>query len=321
MTTHLTKLKKWVAIISIIILGITSIAGNAYAEGEQEGVKNYGISMSPMNQKIILNAGERYTGSFTINNPRDHLVDFKYKVTVEPFFVDENYKIIYREEEGVNQMVSWTTTDVESGTLALGESQKITFTIDVPKDAPAGGQYAAILVSSVSDSETKDSFNDGIGVAMGQDVGIAHIVYAEVAGTTRRSGEVINASVPGFLFDGEVGAESTIKNTGNTHGTATYKLQVFPLFSDEEVYTNEENPETKTILPNRSLTNRSSWKETPAMGIFNVKYTVEFEGVTTEVTKLVIKCPLWLMFIIIFVIVGAIIWLVIRIKMRKKAED
>jgi len=314
MRLKLNKIKKCVLALEAIILSLLPVSGMASAEG-------YGITMSPLNQRIILTPGEKYAGTFTISNSLTNTSELKYGVVVQPFFVDDDYNIQYDEVGDLNQIVNWTTTDIKSGTLAVGGAQKINFTIDVPKDAPAGGQYEAIIITSVNDVENGESSNDKVGTNINQTIGMAQIIYAEIAGTTRRSGEVVSTNIPSFIFDGNISAESTIKNTGNTHGEATYTLQVFPLFSNEEVYTNEETPTAKTILPNRTLTNVSTWDQTPMVGIFNVKYTVEFEGVTTEVTKLVIKCPLWLFFIIIFVIIAIITWLVVRAKNRKKAEN
>ena len=313
MRLKLNKIKRWAAaIVGVLTLGLAQVSGAVYADG-------LGISMSPPNQKIILTAGEKYTGTFTISNGAANAVDYNYKVEVQPFYVDENYHIYYEKTEGLNQIVDWITTDKTSGLLKADKPEKINFTIDVPNDAPAGGQYAAIVVTSVTDE--KDGKVEGdTGTMLNENIGMAHIIYAEIAGTTKRSGEVIDTNVPSFIFDGNISAESTIKNTGNVHGTATYKFQVFPLFSSEEVYTTEEKPDTRTILPNRTFTNKATWEQTPMIGIFNVKYTVEFEGVTTEVTKLVIKCPLWLFFIVIFVIIAIITWIVVRIRSRKKAE-
>lgn len=314
MRLKLNKIKRWVAaIVGVLTLGLAQVSGAVYADG-------LGISMSPPNQKIILTPGEKYTGTFTISNGTANAIDYKYVVEVKPFYVDENYHIYYEKTEDLNQIVDWTTTDKTSGLLKADKPEKINFTIDVPKDAPAGGQYVAITVTSVTDDkETDNNTNDG--VMMNENIGMAHIIYAEIAGTTKRGGEVMDTNVPSFIFDGNISAESTIKNTGNVHGTATYKFQVFPLFSGEEVYTTEENPTTKTILPNRTFTNKTTWEQTPMVGIFNVKYTVEFEGVTTEVTKLVIKCPLWLFFIVIFIIIAIITWIVVRIRSRKKATE
>ena len=308
------QIKKWLpVIIGALVLCTGSLAiETAHAKG-------IGISMSPPNQKIVLNAGESYTGSFRVSNAQDNEGAFKYKVNVIPFYVDDNDYIIYEDTEGYNQIVNWTNVDLSSGILPLGGTEQIDFTINVPSDAPAGGQYMAITVSSDS-SDTKDgSENNELGLNMTQNISMAHIVYAEIAGTTVRQGEIASVNVPSFLLSGNIAGSSTVKNTGNTHGTAKYTLQVFPLFSNEEIYTNEENPDEKTILPNRAIYNEISWDQTPSMGIFNVVYTVEFEGVTAQVSKMVIKCPVWLIFVILFVIFALIFYFVAKAKARKKA--
>lgn len=288
-----------------LILCFTSVAAAFAIEGQ--------FSVSPMNQKIVLTAGETYKGSFKIGNPATNVNDFAYKATVAPFYVSENYEPIYENNGDYTQMVDWIKIENPEGVIAPNSVIELYFTIDVPKDAPAGGQYAAIAINSNTEGRTVEK-----AVNIDTKFNITHLIYAEVAGTTKRQGEIFNANVPSFILDGNISGVSSVKNTGNVHGTAKYTLQVYPLFSNEEVYTNEEDPMEKTVLPDRTLTNSLEWENTPMFGLFNVKYTVEFEGVTTEVSKLVIKCPLWLLAIIIVVIAGIVLWIVVRSRSRKK---
>ncbi|MBQ1387263.1 hypothetical protein IIY68_00470 [Candidatus Saccharibacteria bacterium] len=300
------------ALLKTIIGGILSLLfcfvgmTGVYADGR--------FTVSPMNQKIILTPGETYRGTFKVSNPGSNKNNFTYKAEAVPFYVSEDYEPIYENNGDYTQMAEWIKIENPEGMIMPNNVIELKFSIDVPMGAPAGGQYAAITIASdKNDVIVENALN------IDAKYSIAHIIYAEVAGTTKRGGEIVDADVSSFLLSGNITGRSTVKNTGNVHDTAKYTLQIFPLFSGEEVYTNEEDPIEKTILPDRSLYNELAWEDTPAVGVFNVVYTVEFAGMTAQVSKMVIKCPIWLLFIIIFVIFALIFYFVARAKVRKKA--
>ena len=107
-----------------------------------------------------------------------------------------------------------------------------------------------------------------------------------------------------------------VKNNGNTHTDAEYTLQVWPVFSDEEYCTNEENPDKSLVMPE---TNRyhSQTCVLPVVGIFRAKQVVSIFGETSIVEKNFIVCPIWLLVIVIFAVISIIIWLVAKSKSRK----
>lgn len=270
--------------------------------------------VSPMNQSIVLTPGDTYHGSFKIANPSSSTTNLDYEIERKSFYVDESYNTTF--DEAGSPIVDWTTIDNnETGSLAPNTNVEVRFTINVPANIAGGGQYEAFLVKTVDNGVQDDS-----NTVIKEQLIMAHLVFAEVAGKTFRQGEITGINVPSFLLSGNIIGSSSIKNTGNIHGVATYTMQVFPLFSDEEIYTNEEKQDTHIILPDRTLYAETIWPDTPALGIFNVVYTVEFEGVTQQVSKMVIKCPIWLLFIIIFVIAAIIIYFVVRAKSRKNSR-
>lgn len=287
--------------------------------------EGYGITMSPMNQNIVVDPGESQSVSFSISNPASATKDLNYRLSIEPFYIGDGGGIAYKEEGDSGKMVDWIKFDVPTeGKLAPNETKRIIINVAVPEDAPAGGQYVAVIVTIVDDEKNdinENNIGDDSGISINEVKRMAHLVYAEVTGNTIKSGEIFNASVPGLLFSGKITGSSTVKNTGNVHGEAKYKLQVYPLFSSEEVYTNEEDPDVKKILPDRSVYRELAWEETPSIGIFNVVYTVEFEGASAQVKKMVIVCPLWLLFIVLFVIIALILWIFVKARNRKKESN
>ena len=132
-------------------------------------------------------------------------------------------------------------------------------------------------------------------------------------------GVISDNSMPSFLLNGPLVAESMVKNEGNVHTDAEYIFQVWPLFSDEELCTNEEKPETSLVLPDTEKYHAQSC-DLPSFGIFKAKQTVSIFGKSSIVERTVIVCPLWLLFVILFGIVALIIWIFMKAKKRKGSQ-
>ena len=234
MKKHNIKKGLVTALIAVLsLIGVVTSGRVVKAAGE------VGFSVSPMKQEIVLNPGDSYRGTFTVSNPASSPNDFSYTVTVTPFYVNNmgddmnDYTPVFNEESDRTLITRWITLiSPTSGTIAPNSSDEIEFVINVPTDAPAGGQYAAITITSANDSSAAEG-----STGIHEQLAIAHTVFAEIAGNTEKKGEIMDPSVPSFIFSGDLTASVRIKNTGNVHGKAVYKLQVFPIFSDEEVFT------------------------------------------------------------------------------------
>ena len=263
------------------------------------------FSLSPMYELITLSPGEVFESSFSIVNPVNSTTDFHYQLKVEPFTQDDDQNITATENGHYTDMVDWIELSKTEGVVAPNSSETVIYRINVPSTAPAGGQYASITVGSKEDDAKDEGFNIHEVFEMG------HLIYAEVAGETIRKGTVSDITVPSFLFSGNIFGSAMTKNEGNVHSTSTQTLQIFPLFSKEEVFTNEEDPKTVWIMPGNSTLSKVTWENTPKAGIFHVIYNVEYEGVESKVDKYVIVCPLWLLIVLLtclFVVIFSIIF-------------
>lgn len=292
------------------------------------------FSVTPMKQLISLTPGQEYTGEVTAFSSLDTTGTTYYEASIVPVTVNDNdnsYSLITTEMTNYNDIVNWTTlkavngenvqNGIIKGSFEPGENVNFTYTIKVPKDAKGGGQYFAVGIVSISDP---NGDKNGTSVGIAERVGIYSLVYAEIAGDITTSGLLYDNNTSSFVLESKISASFMAKNDGNTHLRAVSYLQIWPLFSSEEVYTNEEDPTMTDILPGTTRYISQKWDEAPLVGIFKVRQTAYFENSSDEksvMEKMVIICPIWLIFIIIFVIVALIVWLVIRIKKHKKSQQ
>jgi len=313
-------MKKLIIVVLMVVLGGLFFGLTGVSAEENEAMPT--MTISPPNQRIVLVPGEEFNGSIEVSNSANSPSDLKYSVTVAPygFVKDENGKTDYEDLDvdtvtSYNQMKDWSKLGKDEGTVKPNEVDVVPFVIEVPEDAPAGGQYAAIIVQNDTNSD-KESEGD---LSIQETVRFASSIFAEVAGETRMKGAILENNIPAFNLSSPLKASSTVRNDGNVHTNAKYTLQVWPLFSDEEVCTNEENATESLIMPE---TERVHIEECnlPAIGIFRAKQTVEIFGEKSEMEKTILMCPLWLLFLIVFVIVALVIWIVTKVKGKNSAR-
>lgn len=300
--------------VSKFFVGVVLVAGVFFglngSAAYAEDLPQYRIQMSPARSDIgDLKPGEAYTGTFKVQNTGRQA--FNFKVSVSPYTViDERYTPNYKDNNQYTDIVGWVKFSTESGRIEPNGEQEISYTVKVPADVPAGGQYAVLAAEIVSEQQ------EGVtGIAVNGQVGM--LLYSNVQGNTRKTGSVLENKIPSFRFNPPITATSIVENTGNTHATAQYILQVYPFFGGEEVYTNEEKPEELIILPETRRFNTISWGNSPHLGLFRVKQTVKFLGKSSVTEKVVFLCPIWFLFIIILLIFCIIFWIVTRIRQRR----
>ena len=297
-------------IIVMVMILFTLVSGVAKA------MSDINMTVSPMRESVILNPGDVYKSAITVSNPGYSEQDLYYHVEVKPFYVDENYNPVFERIDGVDKQLlnEWVKiTANETGTVAPNESKIVEYEITVPDSAPAGGQYACLSVIT----DVKPSEEGSINIAEG--LAINHVILAEVTGRTIESGEILDAGVANMRIGDKVMAYSEVKNTGNVHGLAKYILTVKSPFTGEVIYTNN-GEEDRYVLPDRELYNETTWNETPMVGIFNVDYTVEFQGMTSDIHRLVVVCPWWLIFMVILGIILLVLRVVSLVKLQKATK-
>jgi len=306
----LEKIGKVLGIFAIL-MGAVALFGPTEASVSAEEVPKYRIQVSPASLELDLTPGKTTEAFFDVQNTGQE--PFGFELSAAPYsVVDENYTQNFEEETIYTDLAEWVTFSEDEGDVEPGGSHRVKIKVSVPKDVPAGGQYASVMVRMVEKTEGGSGQS-----AISADKRIALLLYSTVEGNTRKEGKILENKVAGFRFQPPVTATSVVENTGNVHATATYTLQVFPFFGGEEVYSNEENPEKWTILPETKRYNEMVWEGAPALGIFKVKQTVNFLGQDSVEEKVVFLCPIWFLFIILLLVFGIVFWIVNRVRGRR----
>ena len=273
------------------------------------------FTVLPMSQRFALNPGETYHGKITVVNPADASADFNYKADVAPYGVSgEDYTIDLATEYNRSVITKWIKIEEPTGTIAPNESKDVNFTITVPKDAPAGGQYAVITVTSNDDAASSES------VAVQNVFEIASVIYGTVAGETKHEGEILSNNIPGFVAYGPVTLTAQISNNGNVHEDASVFITAKNFFTGEVILpTDEDDGEySEIIMPETTKAIEREVSNLPALGVIKINQTIYYQGTVSTMEKDVFICPIWFLALVIVAIASVVTAVVLIVKKHKK---
>jgi hypothetical protein len=276
-----------------IIAGTMGLSHPTIAEESATKTTGSGLTASPEQIKYgILMPGSNYTKPLHITNTTDTDLTFSLSTaTYQDVELSDDY----------TKITEWLTivgsTDY---TLKPEASTDINIRVRVPKDAPAGGQYASII-AAVSD----------------QIYTMANISAIISSEDLQHSGELVSSKLPGFSLAPEINTSATIKNTGNVDFDATIKLTVRSIFGGDPIH---DDTLTQTVFPGTTAELSQDWTDAPVFGFFSATQTITYVNASGEqieriTDRVILICPIWLIIILAVVIlgiIGLIIFLIIH---------
>lgn len=275
------------------------------------------FTVMPMAQNYYLEVGKVYEGEITVASPADAEADFHYAVSVTPYSVADEYNTAdLVTESNWSQMVKWIEIENPTGVVKPNGTVKVKYRIEVPLDAPAGGQYATIAVRS------DEKAAGGEGASVQNVLELASVIFAEVEGETVHAGYVAENTIPGFVAQGTPTVRALVVNSGNVHEAATVEIQVRNKLTNEVLFpqSGEEGEFYEVVMPGASRYVSRELSNLAALGVYEVTQNVTYLGETSYNTVTMVACPIW--FIVLAALtVGAVVGTVIALVMRRRHHE
>lgn len=296
--------------VAIFILASSPLSASALESGDIV------LQVSPAEQDLELEPSQIYTGSFTVENVGRQA--FTFNLSAHPYQVSgPDYTPVFTTETAYTTLSTWITFAANDLELAPGESTEVTYQVQIPADAPGGGQYAAIIV------ETHDA-NDSSAVRIVSQIAV--LLYAQVSGEQRLAGNLLDHQLPSVLLGSPFTSIATVENTGNLDFDLVHTLTVTDFFTGRTVVNQDTVNSNGTsagiteqvVLPATTRTSILTWDDAPALGLFRARQTVSFLDESYEFEQVVFLCPIWLVGLIAVMILLFIIWLILRFCRRRQ---
>ena len=286
------------------------------------------FSLSPMAKRIYLEPGQIYSDTIRITNPLLAENTLHFKIEAVPYSVtNENYDADFNTETKYSQIANWITLDQDEGYLEPNNSTSITYHINVPTDAPGGGQYCAFSVYGLANEDFENS--DEGAAAVNNIVELSSIIYAQVSGSITRAGEILENKVPVISFKTPVTTSLSYQNTGNIHQDATVIIKATNAITGKPITLHSSNSDSnedsdsqdilkfnEVVMPDSTRYASHQVEGLSDLGIYKISQTISFSGEQNTTEHLVFVTPLWFVCLVIATIGLTVIFFIFKIKKR-----
>lgn len=252
--------------ICTVMAGLSAVQAYAF----NTPAKNKGLFITPVREYLDVAAGKRAEGTLTVANITEKAANID--LSVEQFTV-EDFSYDYMFTPSKKDWVKLGTTQLS---LEPGKSQKISYTLDVPKGATPGGYYFTIFATETIEGN-------------GRKVRVGEALYVTVKGELRRTSHIQKAVVQSVAFGGDIPFQLDIKNTGNTH------FFMYVSGSIKGIGTEVKGQENAHILLPGTVRTVKGMIPSPLWpGVYDVTYGYRVDdGQTTTQTKHLVYVPPW----------------------------
>ncbi|MDZ4229174.1 MAG: hypothetical protein U1C50_02875 [Patescibacteria group bacterium] len=237
-----------------------------------------------------------------------------YQVIIRDFIVTNNQGTPLAVDETVSgrwSLASWMSVSPKQVVVPAGQTASLDLIITIPGDGLAGGHYAMVTYSPI----TEASLTDGTGAAINPQVG--SLVYLKVIGDVTEAANLKEFKVANkFAYYGPIELSAEIENLGDIHLRPSGKLTVTNWLNDEVFL---EDLEEKNIFPFASRTYDWTVPGKWRLGRYTARLTAEAGDAAIPISGLIY---FWIVPVKeITMIAGALLLIIILIIVKRKKRQ
>ncbi len=183
------------------------------------------LTISPPLNELILEPGSKSTHGLSLYNNSDSPITVDLRVS--PFVPEGEEGQVNVADEPLPKSQDWVTVYPSRITLAPKESKTISYTIELPPNAPPGGFYFAIVASSAP----RKYQSQGGQLESGASVvaSVSELVFVKINGPVSYNAKIKEfdtANKKRFFFYGPIDFIVRIKNLSNIHTVFSNQIEV-----------------------------------------------------------------------------------------------
>lgn len=273
----------------------------------------HAIKLTPTLISLKLKPGETSTQTIKVTNTENTTLTFAPVLYEASAGDNEQGFPKIRPKDTSSTLANWITFKSEGVTLESGASQEVAAYIIVPKDAPAGGNYA--VIGWVPTQTTNPSQDTSASLTGGAAVNVA----VDVAGDVIEKADIVSFATEGNVkkFDKlPVIFDLRISNTGNRHFRPEGAITIKDMFGKsiaELPIVKEKDP--ANILPKSIRNFKVLWDKDFAFGKYTATANVILGGAGQKMATYefwVMPAGLAILWVIILLVILVILVLLIK---------